>query len=200
MHPLRTDDLLPLSDYLSRRREFYNAHRRYRDRYRRVRIGPQVALLFENRQTLWFRIQEFQRLARISEGAELQHHLDWFNLLLPQPQKLQAAFVLETDDDANWYREFDYWRDLTGTHVTMWLADDSVTAQLVTARSEDRTLGIAHWLEFSLNHAQQAVLADLDQAIRFEVNYKRYACSSTRLSDDVRQSLMDDLDMANRAA
>ena len=40
MLPLTVDDLLPLDEYAGRRREFFDSHRRYLDRYRRVRIGP----------------------------------------------------------------------------------------------------------------------------------------------------------------
>ena len=72
MRPLTLDDLLPLSEYAARRREFFEAHARYLNRYRRVRIGPRVSLIFENRQTLWFRVQEILRVARLSDGARVQ--------------------------------------------------------------------------------------------------------------------------------
>ena len=57
MEALTADDLLPLDEYAGRRRELFASHARYLDRYRRVRLGPRVTLLFENRQTLWFRAQ-----------------------------------------------------------------------------------------------------------------------------------------------
>ena len=46
MQPLTLDDLLPLDEYAGRRREFAEAHARYLDRYRRVRVGPRVTLVF----------------------------------------------------------------------------------------------------------------------------------------------------------
>ena len=49
--PLTFDELLPLDEYASRRKEFFDSHRRYVDRYRRVRIGPRLTLVFENRRT-----------------------------------------------------------------------------------------------------------------------------------------------------
>src|SRR5207245_2794463 len=54
MKGLTPDDLLPLDDFAARRRELFESHVRYVDRYRRVRLGPCLTLLFENRQTLWF--------------------------------------------------------------------------------------------------------------------------------------------------
>ena len=40
MDALTLDDLLPLEEFAGRRREFFTAHLRYLDRYRRVRLGP----------------------------------------------------------------------------------------------------------------------------------------------------------------
>ena len=40
MQQLTLDDLIPLDEYAAQRREFFEAHHRYLDRYRRVRIGP----------------------------------------------------------------------------------------------------------------------------------------------------------------
>ena len=34
MLPLTVDDLLPLEEYASKRKEYFDAHRRYVDRYR----------------------------------------------------------------------------------------------------------------------------------------------------------------------
>src|SRR5919204_6180236 len=94
MEALTPDDLLPLDEYAGRRREFFTAHTRYLDRYRRVRLGPRVTLLFENRQTLWFRVQEVLRIARLTEPARVRAELDLYNRLLPRRDQLQAALIV----------------------------------------------------------------------------------------------------------
>src|SRR6266481_5239432 len=99
MLPLTVDDLLPLEEYVGRRREYFDSHRRYIDRYRRVRIGPRLTLIFENRQTLWFRVQEILRIARIADTFEVQQELDLYNRLLPGPNLLQAALLIEISDE-----------------------------------------------------------------------------------------------------
>src|SRR5215471_7598001 len=99
MRPLTIDDLLPLEEYAGRRREYFEALGRYLDRYRRVRIGPQLTLLFENRQTLWFRVQEILRISRLSEPARVQQELVVYNRLLPRRNQLQAALIIDITDD-----------------------------------------------------------------------------------------------------
>src|SRR5213082_1193053 len=90
MQPLTLDDLLPLAEYVGRRAESFAAHARYLDRYRRVRIGPRLTLVFENRQTLWYRVQEVIRIARLSDRREVQEELNLYNRLLPGRDLLQA--------------------------------------------------------------------------------------------------------------
>src|SRR5438128_10462686 len=114
MRPLTLDDLLPLNEYAGRRGEFFEAQGRYLDRYRRVRIGPRVTLLFENRQTLWFHVQEILRISRLSEPGRVQQELDVHNWLLPGRNQLKAALILELADDNRLSEELSVWRDLRG--------------------------------------------------------------------------------------
>src|ERR1700681_4756299 len=115
MRPLTLDDLLPLEEYAGRRREFFESLARYLDRYRRVRIGPHLTLLFENRQTLWFRLQELLRVARLAEAERVQEELDLYNRLLPGRDRLQAALLLEVGSNgATVAEELSSWQTLRG--------------------------------------------------------------------------------------
>src|SRR5438552_13708746 len=117
MQPLTLDDLLPLDEYSGRRREFFDSLHRYLDRYRRVRIGPKLTLVFENRQTLWFRVQEVIRIARLADAQEVRQELNLYNRLLPTPNLLQAALLIEIADPTQLGRELAPWRSLTGDHL-----------------------------------------------------------------------------------
>src|SRR6516225_7086879 len=99
MLPLTVDDLLPLEEYANRRKEFFDSHRRYVDRYRRVRIGPRLTLIFENRQTLWYRVHEVLRVARLADPSRVQQELNVYNRLLPTRDCLQAALMIDVADE-----------------------------------------------------------------------------------------------------
>ncbi len=58
------DDFLPQAHDAS-----VEGHYRYLDRYRRVRVGPAVTVVFENQQTMWFRVQELAQVARAAGGS-----------------------------------------------------------------------------------------------------------------------------------
>jgi hypothetical protein len=199
MLPLTLEDLLPLEEYAGRRREFFESHRRYLDRYRRVRIGPRLTLIFENRQTLWYRVQEIVRIARLADGARLQQELDLYNTLLPGRDQLQAALLIEVENNGL-VQELATWQSLQGDHLHLQVGDQLVPATLLTCRPEDRCAGAAHWVQFTIPPPVRPLLADLQLAVFFRFDDGNYQHQTPPLSDDVRQSLLDDLALSERDA
>jgi hypothetical protein len=197
MRPLTLDDLLPLDEYAGRRREFFDSHTRYLDRYRRVRIGPSASLLFENRQTLWFRVQEILRIARLAEPGLVQQELDLYNRLLPGRGLLQAAVLIEAGRSDR-EGQAAPWNELRGESVRLCAGPHRQPATLVTARPEDRCVGTAHWVRFPIDAETRSCLADNRQTAGFEIACGAYQHASTALSEDLRQSLLDDLALSDR--
>jgi Protein of unknown function (DUF3501) len=198
MLPLTLDDLLPLEEYAGRRREFFASLGRYQDRYRRVRVGPRVTLLFENRQTLWFRVHEVLRVARLAEPAQVQQQLDCYNQLLPGRDRLQAALLIDVDDEARLREELAPWQAFQGSDLRLRIGDAAFPATLVTCRPEDLCLGAAHWVQFALDVVARQLLADFSFPAHFEIILAAYRHQSPPLSDEVRQSLLDDLTLSDR--
>jgi hypothetical protein len=193
MRPLSPDDLLPLDEFAARRLEVFTSHARYLARYRRVRVGPRLTLVFENRQTLWYRVQEVLRVARLGEPSRVQRELDWYNQLLPVETCLQAALLLDSAEDRSW-------RDLAGEHVQLMAGDAAVTTALITCRPEDRCFGLSHWLTFVTTAELRANLADGRKPAHVGVNYRDYQHRSPPLSESTRQSLLQDLDVKQSRA
>jgi hypothetical protein len=198
MKALTLDDLLSLDEYAGRRREFFDALGRYLDRYRRVRLGPDLTLLFENRQTLWFRLHEVLRVARLSEPRRVQQELDLYNRLLPGRGRLQAALLLAVADESRLSAELARWQQLRGDDLRLHLGPTHHPANLLTCRPEDRCIGTAHWVQFVLDEPARGHLADFHQPAYFAVALADYQHESAPLSEDVRQSLLDDLLLSDR--
>ena len=62
---------------------------------RRVGVGPHVTLVFENRDTMRFQVQEMARVERIFTDQGIQEELDVYNPLIPEPGQLCATLFLE---------------------------------------------------------------------------------------------------------
>jgi hypothetical protein len=200
MKALTVDDLLPLPDFAGRRRELFEAHIRYLDRYRRVAIGPVATLLFENRQTLWFRVQEVLRIARLSEPGRVQGELDLYNRLLPSRHRLQAALLIRIKKETDLTKELAPWQRLQGDQLRLHLGVAECPANLYTSRPEDRCIGTAHWVQFVLDATSRRILLDFRQPAYVRITLPDYRHESAPLSEEVRQSLAEDLGLSDSDA
>jgi hypothetical protein len=70
-------------------------------RRRRLAVGPIVTLVFENRDTIRFQIQEMARIEKMTSDAQVQAELDVYNPLIPEPGELSATLFVELTDEAS---------------------------------------------------------------------------------------------------
>ncbi|MBP7929380.1 MAG: DUF3501 family protein [Acidimicrobiia bacterium] len=97
---LSLDDISDHRQY-ERERADFRAHVIALKADRRIDVGPYVSLVFENRDTIRFQIQEMARAERILTDEGIEHELAVYNPLIPQPGHLSATlFIQLTDKDA----------------------------------------------------------------------------------------------------
>ena len=104
MNKLEQSDLLPLERYATERRAF-RARVMAHKRPRAVELGKHVRLLFEDRLTVQYQVQEMLRIERIFESAGIQDELDAYNPLIPDGKNLKATMLLEFTDAAERARQ-----------------------------------------------------------------------------------------------
>jgi hypothetical protein len=66
---------------------------------RRVHVGPVATVVFENRDTIRFQIQEMARVEKLITDEAIQGELDTYNPLVPEPGQLRATLFLELTSD-----------------------------------------------------------------------------------------------------
>lgn len=92
-------DLLSLETYAVER-DGFRARAMAHKRARRLHVGAHATLLFEDRLTILYQIQEMLRIERIFEPAAIQLELDAYNPLIPGGTDLKATMMLEYPDAA----------------------------------------------------------------------------------------------------
>jgi len=97
MHKLTRSDLLPLERYATERADF-RARAIAHKKQRQVALGAHASLLFEDRLTVQYQVQEMLRIERIFEAAGIQDELDAYNPLIPDGANLKATLLLEFPD------------------------------------------------------------------------------------------------------
>ncbi len=101
---LNLDDIADQRAYERERAEFRSRIIELKKK-RRIGVGPFVTLVFENRDTIRFQIQEMARVEHLSTDEAIQHELDTYNPLIPEPGTLSATLFIELtskDDLMTW--------------------------------------------------------------------------------------------------
>ena len=99
MFMLERQDLLPLEEYAKQRSAIRKDTIQIR-KHREVHLGGHIRLIFENRQTVQYQIQEMLRIEKIFESSEIQDELDVYNALVPDGANLKATMMIEYSDVA----------------------------------------------------------------------------------------------------
>ncbi|MEZ4437762.1 MAG: DUF3501 family protein [Polyangiaceae bacterium] len=97
MQPVKRDEVLPLGDYEAIRDRFRN--RVIADKKeRRLALGEDMSVIFENHDTVLLQIQEMLRTERITREAAVQHEIDTYNELVPGADQLSMTLFIEISD------------------------------------------------------------------------------------------------------
>ena len=157
MDKLTRADLLTLEAYAQQRGEFRSrviAHKKKRS----VHLGEHLTLIFEDRLSVQYQVQEMLRIERIFEGAGIQDELDAYNPLIPDGGNLKATLLIEYPDVEQRKLELVRLRHIEHAIVLSVLGHTPVAAiaDEDMERSNDEKTAAVHFLRFELDAAMIA--------------------------------------------
>jgi hypothetical protein len=191
---LRLADIADLRAY-EREREDFRHHVIALKRRRRVAVGPFITLVFENRDTVRFQIQEMARAERMLSDEAIEGELSAYNPLIPEPGELCATLFVELTTAAD-VRE--WLPKLVGVERSVQLRIGA-PAEVVVAEAEadhasrltrDDVTASVHYVRFALTAAQIAALGPGPSELA--VDHPQYS-ARTVLSRETVGELLDDL-------
>jgi hypothetical protein len=150
--PLTRADLLSLEAYAEQRAAFRLraiAHKRQRS----VALGEHMTLLFEDRLTVQYQIQEMLRIERIFEPAAIQEELDTYNPLISDRTSLKATLLIEFPDPALRALRLAEWRGIED-RLYFQVGNGSRHYAIADAdmdRSNATKTSAVHFLDFAVN-------------------------------------------------
>lgn len=193
MSALTRKDLLSLEDYSVQRkafREMVMAHKKARQ----VNLGENARLLFEDRLTIQYQIQEMLRIERIFESAGIEEELAAYNPLIPDGDNWKATFMIEFPDAAERKQRL---AGLIGIEDHVWVRvgdGDKVyaIADEDMERSNEEKTSSVHFLRFQLIDEMVAA-AKSGADIGFGIDHPNYTFSVAAVPTATRTSLATDL-------
>jgi hypothetical protein len=160
---------------------------------RRVHVGRYLSFVFENRETVWFQIQEMIRAERIIDEDRIADEIEVYNTLLPRPGELAATMFIEIGDAAQIKPVLDTLLGIdTGGHVRLQVGDQVIVGDFEAGHSdEDRgKLSAVHFVRFALPAAARRAFAEAEVALAADHPGDR---GRTVLTPAARRRLAEDL-------
>ncbi|MGZ4106436.1 MAG: DUF3501 family protein, partial [Tumebacillaceae bacterium] len=91
------NDLVPLNTYRQGREDYIQKMIAYK-KARRLKLGRNISLLFENRNTVLFQIQELANSEDLTDPKEIEEYISIYSDMLPGEDELSATMFIEADD------------------------------------------------------------------------------------------------------
>ena len=191
---LTRDSLYTLEKYAEIRNQFRQdvmAHKKNR----RLALGTNATLYFEDSMTMQYQVQEMLRIEKIFEAAGIQEELDAYNPLIPDGSNWKATFMVEFPEIEE--RKAMLSR-LVGIEEKVWLQVGDLPKIYPSAdedleRSDDDKTSAVHFLRFELSGEQVQNLKD-GAPLAAGIDHDVYQVEISPIAENIRLALLKDLD------
>jgi hypothetical protein len=175
MEPIRREEIKDLTAYERTRAESRKRIITLR-RQRRVSAGDRISVVFENRETVLYQIQEMLRAERIVDEDAIQHELDTYNELLPRPDSLAGTLFIELTESERIREELEEFLGLDrGEHVWFDLGgSERAIARFAEGQSEDGRISSVQYVQFPFTRQGIAAFRDSAIPVSFVVEHPNY--------------------------
>ena len=192
MMPLTVQDVLPADEY-ERVREAFRKRIIDLKRWRRISVGDLVTLVFENRETVLFQIQEMLRAERVVAPDRIQEEVEMYNEQIPGAGELSATLLIEVTDQANVKPVLDRLMGIDrGQTVGIRVGSHLVYGLFEPGRSNEEKISAVHYVRFPIQEAVRAAMEDPGTPVQVVATHPRYQAVQP-VPEGMRRSLLGDL-------
>jgi len=190
--PLTQQDLLSIEEY-ERQRERFRSGIIELKRRRRIALGPVITLVFENRETLRFQVQEMIRVERIVDPRKIQDELDVYNELLPSREELSATLLIEITEEAKMKEWLDRFMGLDhGEKLAIASGEERAVGLFEGGHSHETKISAVHFVRFRPSARLKRTFADLHQPVTLAVDHNGYK-ADVPVPGGLREEWLSDL-------
>ena len=194
MDKLSRKDLYSLEKYAEIRGDM-RARAMAHKQDRRLPLGPNLTLYFEDRLTIQYQIQEMLRIEKIFEADAIDEELQAYNPLVPDGTNWKATMMIEFDDKEERARQL---ARMVNIENTIWLRINDCEPVTPVAdedleRATQSKTSAVHFLRFELTGEMIDKLKQ-GAALSAGVDHEAYSCRTEPVPDNIRKALICDLD------
>jgi hypothetical protein len=161
---------------------------------RRIKLGENILLIFENELLIRYQIQEMLRVEKIFEEDGILHELESYVPLVPTGSNFKVTMQIEYADEE---RRHEMLARLKGVEDRVWVRIDGFNPVFAIAdedleRENEEKTSAVHFLRFELS-AGMIAAAKSGAAISVGVDHPAYTANTGAVPEAVRASLASDL-------
>lgn len=192
MKKLTKEDLFSLEDYAEMRDEF-RANVMEHKKNRRLDIGPNVVLLFEDRLIMHYQVQEMLKAEKIFDAHGIEEELSSYNPLIPDGKNWKATMMIQyTDADERKEMlgkligiEDLTWIQVNGHEKVLAFADEDMD------RSTENKTSAVHFMRFELS---DEMIASLREGVNLNagIEHSDYHHIVSPVDGSITQALIED--------
>ena len=194
MKKLTRENLFSLKKYSEIRNDFrlkIMAHKKNR----RLAIGPNTTLYFEDSLIMRYQIQEMLRAEKIFESSAIDDELVVYNALIPDGNNWKATFMIEFTDEEERRAAL---KKMLGIENNLWLKIEGFNeihpaSDEDLERNDDNKTSAVHFLRFQLDHEMIDALKGGCQ-LSAGINHPEYKYTVNPIPQNISESLISDLD------
>lgn len=194
MPQITLDSLLSLETYARQRAEIRDrvmAHKKSR----KLHLGDNLTLIFEDEQTIRYQIQEMLRVERTFEEAGILDELAAYNPLVPDGSNFKATMMVEYPDVDERRAalakligvEDRVWIQIAGQPRVYAIADEDLERE-----NEEKTSSV-HFLRFELTPDMKRSFQS-GASLAAGVDHPVYSVTLDPVPEELQRSLLADLD------
>jgi hypothetical protein len=194
MQKLSRDDLFSLEQYAETRPAFREKVLEHK-KNRRLDLGTNAALYFEDRLTVQYQVQEMLRIERIFEADGINEELEAYNPLIPDGSNWKATFMVEFPEEEErrvMLTQLIGIEDLVYVHVADFDRVYAVADEDLERADAEKTSAV-HFLRFELPPEQASALKGGASLIA-GIDHDSYRVEISPVPANIRESLVNDLD------
>ena len=192
MKSLAADTLMNIIEYEKVRHTYRQDIIAYK-KNRRISLGPNVMLTFENEKTLTFQIQEIMRAERLVHDEQIQEEVDVYNTIMPPENGLSATLFIEVVEEAKIRPVLNKFIGLTDRQsLYLDINGEKIYAEFEQGREEENKISSVHYVQFQFSSEQKNNFTDSESKIKLGIDYKDYKYTET-VPDGLQRSLCEDL-------
>jgi len=194
INKLRREDLYSLEDYAAMRDDYRKKIMAHKEN-RRVELGENILLSFEDRKIMQYQVQEMLKAEKIFEAEGIEEELAAYNPLIPDGTNWKATMLIQYPDVEERQKQLakligienKIWMQVEGFDKIFAIADEDLE------RDNAEKTSAVHFMRYELDSNMIEAVKN-GATISAGVDHENYQTSLSPIPKNIRDSLASDLD------